>query len=133
MRLPSNPSDPAPAERDKHNKTHLPRRPWCSVCVQARAREDKHCTAVCAERMSGIAEVAMDYIQIEDTIPAHAEDEAAEVDETAEQTKTGTETHKKRVLVGRDRYTKQCFRCWFSAKEAEMTPSSTRLRDGWMR
>ena len=103
MRLPSNPSDPAPAERDKHNKTHLPRRPWCSVCVQARAREDKHCTAVCAERMSGIAEVAMDYIQIEDTIPAHAEDEAAEVDETAEQTKTGTETHKKRVLVGRDR------------------------------
>ena len=58
--LPSNPSDPTPAEREKHNKTHLPHRPWCSVCVQARAREDRHYTAVCAERGSGIAEVAMD-------------------------------------------------------------------------
>ena len=25
IRLPSNPSDPTPAEREKHNKTHLPR------------------------------------------------------------------------------------------------------------
>ena len=37
MRLPSNPSDHTPAEREKHNKAHLPHRPWCSVCVQARA------------------------------------------------------------------------------------------------
>ena len=85
-RLPSNPSDPTPAEREKHNKTHLPHMPWCSICVQARAREDKHYTAVCAERDSGIAEVAMDYIQVEDTVPAHAEREATEVGETVEQT-----------------------------------------------
>ena len=77
--------------------------------MQARAREDKHCTAVRAERESGFAEVAMDCIQVEDTVPAHAEDEAAEADETAEQTKTGTETHKKRLLVGRDRWTKAVF------------------------
>ena len=81
IRLPSNPSDPTPAAREKHNKTHLPHRPWCSICVQARAREDKHYTAVCAERDSGIAGVAMDYIQIEDAVPALVED-----DETVEQT-----------------------------------------------
>ena len=33
IRLPSNPFDPTPAEREKHNKTHLPHRPWCSVGV----------------------------------------------------------------------------------------------------
>ena len=122
IRLPSNPSDPTPAEREKHNKTHLPHRPWCSICVQARAREDKHYTAVCAERESGIAEVAMDYIQVEDTVPAHAEREATEADKTVEQTeaaekearapaasKACTETHKKRLLVGRDRWTKAVF------------------------
>ena len=59
-----------------------------------------------AERESRIAEAAMDYIHIADTVPAHAEDEAAEADETAEQTKTGTETYKKKLLVGRDRWTK---------------------------
>ena len=48
------------AEREKHNKTHLPHRPWCAVCVQARAREDKHYAAVRAERESGSAELAMD-------------------------------------------------------------------------
>ena len=69
----------------------------------------QHNTAVCAERESGIVEVAMDYIQIEIAVPASAEDNAAEADETAEQTKTGTETHKKRVLVGRDRCTKAVF------------------------
>ena len=110
-------------EREKHNKTHLPHRPWCSICVQARAREDKHYTAACAARESGIAEVAMDYIQVEDTVPALGEEdestEPAETDEIekqlthsaalvealeepaqgAEKTKAGTETHKKRVLV----------------------------------
>ena len=69
FRLPSNPSDPTPAKIEKHNKTHLPHRPWCSVCVQARASEDKHYTAVGAERESGVAEIAMDYTQIEDTVP----------------------------------------------------------------
>ena len=49
MRLPSNPSDPTPDERNKHNKTHLPHRPWCSVCVKARAREDKHYAEVARE------------------------------------------------------------------------------------
>ena len=42
MRLPSHPSGPTPEERDRHNKIHLPHRSWCSVCVHARSREDKH-------------------------------------------------------------------------------------------
>ena len=50
IRLPSNPSDPIAEESERHNKTHLQHRSWCAICVKARAREDKHYTAVCAER-----------------------------------------------------------------------------------
>ena len=35
-RLPRNPEDPLPEERDKHWMTHLPYRDWCTVCVNAR-------------------------------------------------------------------------------------------------
>ena len=48
IRLPSNPSDPSSEEKGRHNKTHLLHRSWCAVCVKARAREDKHYTAVSA-------------------------------------------------------------------------------------
>ena len=90
-----------------------------NLLAGASARRQALHRCVCAERESGIAEVAMDYIQVEDTVPAHAEREATEADKTVEKTeaaekearagaasKVGTETHKKRVLVGRDRWTK---------------------------
>ena len=58
-----------------------------------------------------MAEVALDYAQIKDTVPllVAAENEdciAAEQEARAPAAKTGTETHKKRLLVGRDRLTK---------------------------
>ena len=119
IRLPSNPSDPIPAEKEQQNKTHLPHRPWCSVCVQARARKYKHYTAVGAERESGIAEIAMEHTQIEDTVPVLVATGEADVEvaagANAEQEARapaegpGTETHKKRCLVGRDRWTKAIF------------------------
>ena len=52
IRLPSYPSDPTSEERERHNKTNLPHRSWCAVCVEARAREDKHYTAVCVQTAS---------------------------------------------------------------------------------
>ena len=99
MRLPSNPSDPTPDERNKHNKTHLPHRPWCSVCVKTRAREDKHYAEVAREREQGLAKVEMDYAQIEDTTVEKDESEAPRA----------AVIHKKRLLVGRDRWTKSVF------------------------
>ena len=42
LKTPTNPSDPTPEERERHNKTHLPHRPWCTICIKARGREDKH-------------------------------------------------------------------------------------------
>ena len=41
IRLPSNPSDLISKEEERHNKTHLPHRSWCAVCVKARACDDK--------------------------------------------------------------------------------------------
>ena len=84
---------------------------WCSICVKARAREDKHYTAVCAERESGVAKVALDYAQVEDTVPTDGEAEGkdattAEQEARATAAKAGKETHKRRLLVGRDRWTK---------------------------
>jgi hypothetical protein len=33
---------PTAEEKAQHELTHLPYRPWCSVCVQAKARDDPH-------------------------------------------------------------------------------------------
>ena len=42
LKLPANPSDPTPEERELHSKTHVPHKSCCSVCVQVFGREDKH-------------------------------------------------------------------------------------------
>ena len=36
------PQAPTAEEKAQHELTHLPYRPWCSVCVQAKARDDPH-------------------------------------------------------------------------------------------
>ena len=33
---------PTPKEREVHCRTHVPYRSWCSICVEAEAREDAH-------------------------------------------------------------------------------------------
>ena len=43
IRVTRNPADPTPEERAKHDLTHLPARPWCPVCVEA--REKTHTTS----------------------------------------------------------------------------------------
>ena len=42
VRVTRNPADPTPEERSRHDLTHLPYRPWCPICVEARAVEDPH-------------------------------------------------------------------------------------------
>ena len=49
MKLPKNPSDPTPEEREKHNKVHVPHHSWCAICMSARGREDKHYTRTIKE------------------------------------------------------------------------------------
>ena len=117
MRLPRNPSDPTPEEREKHNKTHVPHRPWCAVCMSARGREDKHYTQTSIEMELGLPMVVLDYAQIEDA----DEEVMAEADNMAEDP-TKVQTHeadapkdgntlskprKRRLMIGRDRWTKQ--------------------------
>ena len=65
IRLPRNPEDPLLEERDKHWRTHLPYRAWCTVCVKARGREDQH-RAQKNKNEDGISEVAMDYCSVGD-------------------------------------------------------------------
>ena len=99
MKLPTNPSDPTAEERERHNKTHLPHRPWCPVCVQARVREDKHYRQVKEERELGLPKFMMDYSQLEHTIEKVWELEEDELDEEKLDAKR---TRKKRLLIGCD-------------------------------
>eukprot|EP00971_Amphidinium_carterae_P191302 3796024-Amphidinium_carterae.1 len=41
---------PAPDIVDRHNLTHLPYQPWCSICRQSRARDEAHRRVVGARR-----------------------------------------------------------------------------------
>ena len=38
----NSPVKPSARAVERHEYTHLPFRPWCNVCVEARAREDGH-------------------------------------------------------------------------------------------
>ena len=35
-------SRPTPEEREKHELTHAPFKPWCDICVAARSKEEPH-------------------------------------------------------------------------------------------
>ena len=54
------PGKPTEEERERHYKTHVPYRPWCPVCVEAKGIEDPHFKAD-PSREHDIAEIAMDY------------------------------------------------------------------------
>ena len=45
MREVRDPGKPTEEEIERHNKTHVPARPWCPVCVEAKGIEDPHCKA----------------------------------------------------------------------------------------
>ena len=83
-----NPADPTPAERERHNATHLPYRPWCSICVKANGKEDPHYRQVKSELQSGIPEAAMDYASL---------------------CETRDKSDKIRLMIGKERWTKSFF------------------------
>ena len=36
------PGEPTPAEREEHERTHVPYRSWCSICVRTKAKGLPH-------------------------------------------------------------------------------------------
>ena len=54
------PGCPTSEERERHYKTHVPFRPWCPVCVEAKGIEDPHRSAQ-RGRKHEIPLVAIDY------------------------------------------------------------------------
>ena len=61
IRYPPEPSEPTRQERIEHEKTHLPYRSWCRVCVMAKGREDPHSQKqrLGRQRGPGMAKVGM--------------------------------------------------------------------------
>ena len=64
IKVARNPADPTPEERARHNCTHLPHRPWCRICCEARAREDPHYTQTKEQRENGLPRVVVDYCTV---------------------------------------------------------------------
>ena len=52
------PKKPTQAEVDEHEKTHLPFRNWCEICISGRSKDDKHEEREIAENLK---EVHLDY------------------------------------------------------------------------
>ena len=106
MKLPRNPSDPTPEEREKHNKVHVPHRSWCAICMSARGREDKHYIQVSKEMELGLPMVVLRYAQIEDVEVGADSAKTADRSETTQPMEESEETHarakpsKRRLLIG---------------------------------
>ena len=91
IKRPRNPAEPTFEEKERHWASgHLPYRPWCPVCVSARAREDPHYQQTKEEKKDGIPTISMDYATV------------GERDDKEDLRK---------LLVGRDRWTKMVFLC----------------------
>ena len=64
IRITRNPADPTPEERIRHDLIHLPYKPWCPICVEARATEDPHSKRTAEERSQGLPQGGADYCKI---------------------------------------------------------------------
>ena len=62
------PGKPTEEERERHNKTHLPFRPWCPVCVEAKGTEDPHRRAS-PDRVHEVPQISMDYKSFRQSTP----------------------------------------------------------------
>ena len=65
------PVKPDQEEVDRHYATHIPRRLWCPVCVQASLEEDPHFRAEVDHKDDGVPMVCMDYKELEKGRPLH--------------------------------------------------------------
>ena len=87
---PVNLADPKPKEVEEHwAKGHMPFKPWCPVCVKSRGKEDPHYADTKKEKEEkGLPRISIDYAEV-----GNGEDRE--------------DTRK--LLVGRDRWTKTTF------------------------
>ena len=64
IKVKRDPAMPTAEERQKHDIAHLPPRPWCPICVEARAIEDPHKRQSAEQKLEGLPSVSVDYCEI---------------------------------------------------------------------
>ena len=57
----STPIAPSAQEKEEHERTHIPYRVWCDVCVQARGHERKHGSRAAPLERYRIPQLTLDY------------------------------------------------------------------------
>ena len=102
------PADPTPEEKARHDATHLPYRPRCPICVEARATEDQHYKRTAEERHEGLPQICIDYFEI-------GEDE-------------DDKTDKQTCPVARDKWSQAMFAMVFEVKGDDDKESARGLR-----
>ena len=64
VKVKRDPAMPTAEERQKHDIAHLPPRPWCPVCVDARAIEAPHKKQSVEQKLEGLPSVSVDYCEV---------------------------------------------------------------------
>ena len=59
------PPEPTQKEREEHDATHLPSRPWCRICIEARAKEQGHMRVNEDRKNEGVPTLSIDYAFID--------------------------------------------------------------------
>ena len=64
IKVKRDPAMPTAEERQKHEIAHLPPRPWCPICVEARAIEGPHRRQNAEQKLEGLPSVSVDYCEV---------------------------------------------------------------------
>ena len=70
------PGSPSKADREEHDLTHLPYRPWCDACVRGRAKDKMSLRLTEAYSHSCVPRVRMDYCYLTEKTADEATGEA---------------------------------------------------------
>ena len=77
------PGTPSRAEREEHELTHLPYRPWCDACVRGRAKDKMSLRLTEAYSHSCVPRVRMDYCYLTEKIEEEEVADAVDQDPSA--------------------------------------------------
>ena len=122
QRILRDPGLPTQAERDEHDITHIPYRPWCDACNRGKAKRRPSRRICGAYSASTCPRVRMDYGQLTE-LPDEGEDDAgdtelpqAEVEQAEEEPDTEDDDHKLTMLVMQESL---CTSVWAYAVESK--------------
>lgn len=82
------PGEPTREEREEHDLTHIPFRPWCEACIRGKGKRKPSLRIAGAYSLSHSCRVRMDYAYLTEDVEVSAGDHGEEESSKAESTMT---------------------------------------------